>query len=337
MKKHLISFLKIALPIGLGIYLIYFIYHQLTEQEKTDLFIAVKNANYFYVFLSLIMGILSHYLRAYRWNFMLEPLGYKPKVINNFFAVMIGYVMNLAFPRLGEASRCASIAKYEKIPFQNAFGTVMAERVLDLMALILITIITIFLQFEVLQEKAGELLEGFQKMITPGKIAALFLLALGGLGLFIWVSRKFIHVPLVAKTVAFLLGIKDGLISVFTMKKKWSYLFFTLLIWALYVAGAWICFFAIESTSSVGIGGIMAAFIFGSFAIVLVQGGIGVYPVAIMQVLFLYGVGKSDGFALGWIIWTSQTALIILVGLFSLFYIPFYNKGYEPILIDIKE
>ena len=137
--------LKITLPLALGGFLVWY---SLTIVSPEKLAAYFKNANYPWVLLGLIFGILSHISRAYRWKFLLEPMGFKPKFVNSFLAVLVGYLVNLILPRAGEVSRAAIMANYEKVPFEKGFGTIVAERLADLLMLFLVILIALFIQFD---------------------------------------------------------------------------------------------------------------------------------------------------------------------------------------------
>ena len=171
MNKSLITFLKIAVPLGLGTFLIYYSYSKFTTQQLEEIATYFKKTDYIVISLSVIFGILSHVSRAYRWNFMLEPLGYKPKVLNNFMAVYVAYIMNLLIPRSGEVSRAVVVNKYEGVPFDKAFGTIISERVIDVLFLFGFTAIAFVLQFE----KLSQYLLGIFPMNTIYKLSGLLL------------------------------------------------------------------------------------------------------------------------------------------------------------------
>ena len=148
-----ISFKKIiftALPIALGVFLIWYSLSKLKPNDIEAIQNSFETANYWWVGLSLFLGILSHLSRAYRWQFMLEPLGYKPKYINNVLAVLVAYLVNLIIPRAGEFARATAISKYEHIPFEKAFGTIVSERVADVIMLLSIIALAFFFQTELL-------------------------------------------------------------------------------------------------------------------------------------------------------------------------------------------
>lgn len=161
MKEKLISVLKVIVPLTVGLYVIWYQFNQLTDEQLNQIKESFASANYFWVILSVIFGILSHLSRAWRWKYTLEPLGYENRFINNFFGVMIGYVTNIILPRFGEVWRCVMVSRYEKASFEKLFGTVVAERVADLVVLLLIVAGVVVIQLTRLRESLNELLGTF--------------------------------------------------------------------------------------------------------------------------------------------------------------------------------
>lgn len=241
-------------------------------------------------------------------------------------AVMIGYIVNMVLPRVGEVSRAAAITKYEKVPFQKSFGTILAERAIDLIVLMIIGVITIFLQYELLEEFADQIVAEINKAAGSPRLWIGIIVSLILVVVFFFIFRKLKHKSFFGKISALIDGLIEGLRSIFRMKRRVEYVLATIAIWVLYIGMFWVCFFAIEETSHLGAAAIFASFVVGSFAIVLIPGGIGAYPVGIMECLLLYGIATETGFALGWIIWLSQTIMIVLFGGLSMLYIPIYNK-----------
>ncbi len=325
-KKRIIQFLKIAIPISLGIYLVAHIYGQLDESQRREVFNAFSRANYFWVFLSLLMGAGSHFLRGYRWNFQLEAMGYRPDTTNNFMAVMLGYVVNLALPRMGEVSRAAAITKYDGVPFQKSFGSILSERALDLIVLLIITVTTVILQYQNLREFGLGLFEKAKGAAGSTTIQVLLVVVVALILAGIYALRAFRHMPVIGKIHALALGLAEGLRSILRMEKLGLYILSTLGIWVLYVGMFWICFLSLDETAHLGANAAFTGFVLGSFAIVLIPGGIGAFPVGVMQSLLLYGVSRETGFALGWIIWSSQTILVLSLGGLSMLLMPIYNK-----------
>lgn len=329
MQSKLISVLKILLPLSFGIFLIWLFYDALCEKEKRELFQAFGKADYFWVGISLIFGFASHLSRAYRWKYMLAPMGYNVKFWNSYHAVMISNFVNLAFPRAGEISRAAIFAKTEKVPFQKGFGTILAERAIDVGMLGIIFIISVVLQFDkfdLFKTKLETFSTGegncgnlfifnlFAKLVMYGIAAALIGIVL------VYIFRKKFR----ERIRHFIKGILEGVIAVFKMKKKMKYIGHTVFIWVMYICMFSICFFSLESTANLGLEAMLPGFIAGTVGIILVQGGIGVYPAAVGLIITVYmdqtGIVNihPEALALGWIIWTSQTGMMIVLGLISM-------------------
>jgi uncharacterized protein (TIRG00374 family) len=325
-KKHLLQLLKIILPVGLGVYLVIHIYNQLDATQRAALFDAFKGANYFWVALSFCLGLLSHFIRGYRWKFQLEAMGYEVPVATNFMAVMSGYIVNMILPRVGEATRALVIQRYNKVPFQKGFGSIMAERALDFIILIAICTATLVMQYSALK-KYADALEGtvINKLLSPVFWIVLGLLFILATLLLKWLRSKREN-RLFGWIFNFIDGLIEGIRSVVRMKNRGAYILATLAIWALYIAMFWVCFYSLQQTAHLGIDAVSAGFVVGSFAIVLIPGGIGAFPVGIMEVLSLYGVAEETGFALGWILWFSQTTMIVFVGGLSLILLPIIHK-----------
>lgn len=332
MKEKLISVLKVVIPLGIGIYVIWYQFNQLTEQQLDEIKASFESANYFYVGLSVLFGFLSHVSRAWRWKYTLEPLGYQNRFINNFFGVMIGYVTNIILPRFGEVWRCVMVSRYEKASFEKLFGTVVAERIADMIVLLMIIAGVVIIQLGQLQDSLNELLSDY---LTQNSITELILKAgvaivvLGALAFVGWRIIQKSNNSFISRIRGLIQGLIDGVLSILKMKKKWAFLAHTAFIWIMYLAMFYIPFLALPETSVAGVGAVLASFVMASFSIVLVQGGIGVYPVAVAQTLALYGIVYEAGFAMGWIIWVAQTVMIVSFGVGSLVLMPLVNSKPE--------
>ncbi len=249
---------------------------------------------------------------------MLEPLGFKPKFTNSVLAVLVGYLVNLALPRAGEVSRALVLTNYEEVPFEKGFGTIVAERIADLIMMLSIVLITLFVQFDFIY---GLLTKNFD----PTKI--IVGLAILIIGFFIFTSFvKKAKSGFLLKIKTFVSGLLEGVTSIFKMKNKWAFIFHTVFIWVMYVAMFWATIPAIEGLS-VPFGGILIAFIAGGFSIAATNGGIGLYPIAVAGALALFGIAEEPATAFGWIMWTAQTAMIIIFGGLAFFALPIYNKN----------
>ena len=319
MKKKLIKFSKTFLPLLLGIFLIWYSLSSATPAERQELWNNIKLADLKWVYLSVFFGILSHISRAYRWKYLLEPLGYKPKFANSFMAVMGGYLANLGIPRSGEVLRGATISTYEKVPFDKAFGTIVSERIADLMMVLIITTFGFLIQTERLIDYFQE--NEINPFISIG-IFILFILA----GVFsLNLIRRSNH-PFMVKIKDFARGLLEGMRSILRMKKKKEFIFHTIFIWVMYLLMFYVIKYAIPETNSLSIAGFMAAFIVGTFAITTTNGGIGVYPIAMGAVLLLFDVNQQAGEAFGWIMWGSQTLMVLILGGLSFLILPLYNQ-----------
>ncbi|TAI47854.1 lysylphosphatidylglycerol synthase transmembrane domain-containing protein [Flagellimonas allohymeniacidonis] len=320
MSPLLKKFLKIFVPIGFGLFLVWYSYYSTSPEERKQILYYISNADLFWVSISVALGILSHLSRAIRWNHLLEPLGYRPKIINNLFIVLIAYFANLGIPRSGEVLRATALATYEKVPFEKGFGTIVTERVVDLLMLLLVILITLGLQTDVilafLEEKGVNFLGAFG------------ILAMGILGLL--VATRLIRrskSKFALKLKAFLNGLLEGVLSVFKMKRKWWFIFHTLLIWGCYVAMFWVIKYTVEETHQLSISELLVAFVGGAFAMSTTNGGIGLYPIAVSAALGIYGISSVSGDAFGWIMWISQTLMVVVFGAISFLVLPLLNRN----------
>ncbi len=307
--------LKIIIPLLLGGFLVGYSLTIISPKELAEYF---KDANYWWIALGLFFGILSHLSRAYRWKYLLEPMGYKPKFINSTLAVLIAYLVNLLLPRAGEVSRAAIMANYEKIPFEKGFGTIVAERIADMLMMLVIVGITLFIQFDFIFEL-------LTKDFNPTKTVLLILGGVGGFIFILFYIKKGTS-KIALKIKAFLLGLKEGAMSIFKMKHKGAFIFHTVFIWCMYIAMFWATIPAVNGLE-VPIGGILIGFIAGGFSIAATNGGLGLYPVAVAGALALFNIDTVAGSAFGWIMWTAQTAMIVVFGGLAFLLLPVYNRN----------
>jgi len=313
LKKKLIRLLSIILPLLLGVFLVIYVYNQFTPAELESVKTSFRTADYIWVWISLAIGLTGFWARAYRWKYTLAHVGYTAPFTVKFSAVCITYVMNMLVPRSGEVSRAAVINKYAGVPFDKALGTIISERIVDLILLVLAIGTTVALQYGMVKAYLAEI--PFMKLLLYGTIAGIFFI--GSILFFIysklgWVQKIKVKVS----------GLVEGAISVFTMPNKWPFLLLSLYIWFSYVLMFYITIFALPETSTLDFGSVATAFVVGSIAITLTNGGTGVFPVAIAKILTVYNVSFEAGTAFGWIVWTSQTAQIIILGGLSFLILP---------------
>ncbi|MBT4779940.1 MAG: flippase-like domain-containing protein [Polaribacter sp.] len=306
--------LKTTLPLLLGGVLVWY---SLAGMDQEKMITHLRTANYGWIFLGLFFGVLSHLSRAYRWKFMLAPMGYKPKFTNSVLAVLIGYFVNLAIPRAGEVSRATVMVNYENIPFQKGFGTIVAERIADMIMMFLIIGITLFFQFDYILALVSE-------NFDPIKIGFLLLGIIGATIVFTSFVKK-AKQGFLLKIKNFILSLVEGVTSILKMEKKWNFIFHTFFIWTMYVAMFWATIPAIQGLE-VPVDGILVGFIAGGFSIAATNGGIGSYPLAVTGAFLLFNVPESPSEAFGWIMWSAQTLMIIVFGGLAFLVLPIYNK-----------
>jgi|TARA_B110000914_G_scaffold187314_1_gene171738 glycosyltransferase 2 family protein len=307
--------LKTVLPLVFGGFLVWYSISKISVDILLGYF---KDANYNWIFLGLFFGILSHFSRAYRWKFMLDPLGFKPKFTNSILAVLVGYLVNLALPRAGEVSRALVLTNYENIPFEKGFGTIVAERIADLIMMLCIIIVTLFVQFDFIYELLSN-------NFDPTKIGVVLVILILVFYIFTYFVKKATS-GFFLRIKTFVFGLVEGVTSIFKMKKKWAFIFHTLFIWAMYVLMFWATIPAIEGLE-VPFGGVLIGFIAGGFSIAATNGGIGLYPIAVTAALALFDIPTEPASAFGWIMWTAQTAMVIVFGGLSFLLLPICNKA----------
>lgn len=321
MKKPLGIFLKSAVPILIGVALIYYSISKMTPESRGLLWQNIKNADPWWIALSLALGFLSHSLRAYRWKYLLQPLGCKPRYKVSFVAVMIAYLANLGIPRSGEILRAVTLSNYEGISFEKSFGTIISERVADLVMLLLVVGSAFLMQ-------SGNLLNYLeQQNVNVFTTLGIVLAGLVLLIVFLHLIKKSQNKWLV-KLNRFLQGILEGISSILKMKNKGKFILHTLLIWGIYLLMFWVIKFAIPGMEHTPLGTIMVAFVAGSFSISTTNGGLGIfpYPIVVGAVFVFSGISQEQGEAFGWVIWGSQTALNIVVGGLSFLLLPLLSK-----------
>lgn len=321
---------KVIIPsILLGGIFIWLGIKDLTESQQKEIIHSFKKADYFWICTSLIITTISHISRAIRWQYSLDAVSIKTSFWNRYLTILINYFTNLAIPRAGEITRCTLISRYEKQPFEKVVGTVIIERIIDLVILLLLIAGFIFFQYEVIYDflipKIASKFAFLQNIsllsfLIGGVILGIVFL----LGLIFFIKKS--NSSIVKKLRKFWEGLYDGILTIFTMKNKVRYFIHTIVIWFLYILMFGICFKALPETTNSGLATIMAGFIFGSLAMVLTQGGLGAYPLFVMQSLVLYGISETTAYTLGWIIWSSQTAMVIIMGIIAFIIFPLYNK-----------
>jgi|TARA_Y100000992_G_scaffold214606_1_gene148020 uncharacterized protein (TIRG00374 family) len=311
MKTKLIKFFKISLPIAIGLYLTWYFISNSTDVEKEYFVQSLSEANYGWIFCALTIAFLSHLSRAYRWKYLLETLDIKPKLSLMYHSVMIGYIINLTIPRSGELARAGYFSRYQKTKSDQVFGTIVVERVVDLIMFASIFLIAFFLQSD--QDKFQELRQMGDSSSNP-LVLPIFLLIISVVSIIV-ISIKKIR----DKAWNFLKGIYQGATTILKLKNKLAYILHTLFIWTAYVAMLWITAMALPDLQDININAIFACFIAGTIAIGATPGGIGLYPIMVASALTqLYGYDGQVAKSFGMLMWSSQTIFMVLLGVISL-------------------
>jgi len=307
------------MPIFIGLGLVFYSYSSTTPEDRARILDAIKNANPIWVFLSIFIGILSHLSRAIRWNYLLSPMGYKPRLVNNVLIILTAYFANTLVLRSGEFLRATALNAYENVPFEKGFGTIVTERIIDVVMLLLIITMALLVQTDVIL--------GILEKNGVGLAGSLLLLLAGVLGLFIAIRLiKKSSSGFAIKIKAFLNGLLDGVLSIFKMKQRGAFILHTFFIWACYIAMFWVIKFTVPETAELPLGAFLVAFVAGAFAMAATNGGLGLFPIVVTAALSVYGISKTSGDAYGWIMWTAQTLMVVVFGTISFIILPLLNR-----------
>jgi len=330
MRKRLVPILKYLFFLGLGVFLIWWSMHQIPKEKWGEFKRSLETANYALILPVFLILSASHLVRALRWRVLMHPMGYTPSVINTFCAVMVGYLANLAVPRLGEVLKCTILARYEKVPAEKLVGTIVAERAVDVISLGIVFLLAMISQYDVVGEFGMQLFKQLfenstghfswaRVAIVIGIIAAVLI------AVKIW-FRQFAHLQIVIVFKKILKGIWEGLRSVQHMRQKGLFIFYSVLLWGLYIFGTWVGFQATQGTQQLGLQHALSALAFASIGMIITPGGIGAYAYFIAAVLEKNNIPFEIGFANGTLQWFAQFIIVLLVGSLCLMVLPFYNK-----------
>jgi uncharacterized protein (TIRG00374 family) len=323
LKKTLVQILKIAAFLALGILLLYFAFREVAFDELAR---TLQRVNFWWIGLSLTFAFISFFLRARRWMLLIEPLGFKPSFKNTYHSLMVGYLSNYALPRLGELTRCVTLGNREKIPVDSLFGTVIIERVVDLLMLMLILVVLLFSWMDKFGAFFGEQVYGpLQQKFTElfGGTLVFWLIVVSTVLLILLLiylfRRRLARFTLLRKIKAILIGILDGLKTIYRMKRKWEFILHSVLIWFLYILMTWVVVYSLEELSGL-------TFIDGMFLLVIgglgmsapVTAGFGAYHwITSRGLMFVYGFSLETGTAYAILAHESNSLLTIVLGAIS--------------------
>ncbi len=290
------------------------------NQDISALYQKLLSSNYILILGSIVLAMISHWIRAYRWRMLINPLGYSISTFRTFLAVMVGYVANLVLPRMGEVVKCGVLNKLEKVPVTKSFGTVVVERIIDLIMLVILLSLTFVLEYKLIKAFMLDWLSSIYDKIGDAQ----FLLFISGIVLFIgivfivWLFKKE-NSTIASKVKAFLNELVEGLLSIRKVENKLMFWLSTLMIWVLYYTMSYIVVFALPETAGLGMVAGLAILSMGSIGMTApVQGGIGAYHFMVSSILVLYGIKYEDGLAFATILHAAQTLGVIAVGSISM-------------------
>lgn len=325
MKKHISKLIQYILFPAIGIFIIYQLYK---DQNAEEIMSVLRNdMDFRWIALSIAIGLLSHFSRALRWQMLIEPVEKQPGLINTFGAVMIGYLANLVFPRMGEVSRCGVLSKYEKLSFTRVVGTVVAERLTDVVMLVIIMISVLALQFDLL---GGFLmrtlnLKSFGHIFLSPLFYGLLLLVILSIFIVKRYSKQYRALMFLQSLMA---KFTEGLSSIRKIKNKPLFIAHTFFIWFMYFLMIYVCFYSLPATASLGIKAGITILLTGSLGMVApVQGGIGAWHFMVIATLKLYGVPSEAGGVFALVVHAAQNFMIIGVGLLAFGLMPILNRS----------
>ncbi len=332
MKKSYLTILQYLFFLGLGVLFVWLTVNDIGKEEWQHIKTSLQNARHWIIIPVILFLLLSHYIRALRWKILMEPLGYTPTTFNTWASVMIGYLVNAGVPRLGEVVKCTLLAKYENVRADRLVGTIVVERVFDLVCLIVVFVLALIFQGHIIGDYTSDLIGNFFKD-KGGHTSVLKVVKFLAVISFIFISiyfilKRFGHFDIVARIKNTIKGIIHGLNSIRLIRQKGVFLFQTFLIWMLYLLSTTAGIFALQETDHLGFAGGLTTLAVGSVGMILTPGGIGAYPLLVAKLIELYGLDfKTTGTALGWLLWSVQTLIILVAGLVFSGLFSYHNKS----------
>jgi uncharacterized protein (TIRG00374 family) len=317
LTKNAKTAIQTVVFLGLGGLLFYL---AVGSQDLPEVWEEIKGADTKWIVLSMVCGILSHLARALRWNLLLEPMGYKATTAGSFHAVILGYLVNMGLPRVGEITRPAVLSKLEGIPFNKLVGTVVVERVVDLLFTLLIAVAIFFLQFDLISEFVSSLFQDTD--VGSFQLYGLIIAVILAFGIVIYRKREwFYKLPIIGKFKSFIEGLLDGVKTIFHLKRKGLFIFYSLFIWVMYFFMPFFILYAFAGTSHLGFGAGLTVLLFGTAAMIVpIPGGVGTFEFLVPAALAIYGIAPILGNSYALVTHAIQFIVIIGVGIVSLIY-----------------
>ncbi len=337
-RKYTIQALKFLGFLAVGILLLWLAFRKVDYKSLT---INLKEANYYWLILSLFFSLMAFGLRARRWQLLIHPLGFRPSYWHTFHALMIGYLANLALPRIGEITRCMALGKKEKIAVDKLFGTVVIERTIDFLSVLLFLVIIVLTSESIIKEflKESIFMPFREKVFSLVDFSWIFWTVLALLGILVlFLMIRYRHslrkIRFFAKIFDIAKGVISGLKTIMNLERKWEFIFLTISIWVSYALMTWVVVFCLESTSHISFGDSLIILVVGGLAMAVpVQGGFGAFHYAVSRVLIvLQGVSREDGLTYALLSHESQIIFEIIIGFISIYIM--YGRNHKMKIAD---
>ena len=315
-KSILNNTIKVLLPLLLGGAILYWMYRDFDFQSLHH--VLWNDMNWTWMLLSFPFGILAQAFRGWRWKQTLEPVGEKPRNVTSVNSIFISYAASLVIPRIGEFTRCAVLKRYDGISFSKALGTVVTERAVDSLVVLLFSGITLLLQIPVFRTFFNETGTSIDSIFARFSLTGWLVTIICGVAALILLHLLFRHLAIYNKVRATLNGIWQGVISLKDIRNVPLFLFFTLGIWVCYFLHYYLTFFCFDFTEHLGLTCAMVTFVVGSIAVIVpTPNGAGPWHFAVKTMLILYGVADNEALYFVLIVHTIQTMLVILLGIWA--------------------
>jgi len=329
MRKRIFSIIQYIIFLGAGVFLVWWQLKSMTAAEKTEFYASFSNTNYWLMIPVVFMSLLSHLSRSMRWKLMMEPLNYRPSLRNVFAVTMVGYLANSAIPRLGEVLKCSLLARYEKLKIDKLFGIILVERTFDFFCYLVFIGITVLLQINLIGAYVSAKVNAMaasEGLPLWAKLLMIIIFVISVIYTIRFLAKKFPHNKIFYKVNGFIRGVSDGFKTIKNLQKRGQFLAHTFFIWAMYLLQIYIGFSAMEGTAGLGIKAAFAVLALATLAMIATPGGIGSFPIFVMETLLIYSISSPVGKAFGWRIWGANTAIVIVAGVAALLLLPYFNK-----------
>lgn len=311
-----IVFYLITLAIAGGLF-----WYAYKDTDFNQMLREMKTANFNWILLSILLAISSHIIRAYRWQLLLKPLGFHINLFRAFLAVMVGYFANILVPRMGEVTRCGILKRTDNVSIPSSFGTVVGERLIDLLCLVIIVVSTLIIEFNVISDYFFGFFENKLAILGRNLLIVYFIVGILIVLLLLFfiflkpIKNKIKSWPLYSKIRSFLKEVGQGVASVSKVDDKLAFFISTILIWVLYYFMSYVVVFSLEETSHLSLLAGLSILTMGSLGISApVQGGIGTYHILVASVLVTYGISDEIGKLFAALMHSAQILMIIVVG-----------------------